>query len=91
MDFYADAVAILEAIVRGLHGQDFFGWLRFEERKKQFLEKKNGVALLPVKNRYLWPAIEPVSYTYLGMKQLMAGGGVVLIGTQLIPLLGGLF
>jgi len=25
------------------------------------------------------------------MKQLMAGGGVVLIGTQLIPLLGGLF
>ena len=26
-----------------------------------------------------------------GMKQLMAGGGVILIGTQLIPLLGGLF
>ena len=26
-----------------------------------------------------------------GIKQLMAGGGVVLIGTQLIPLLGGLF
>ena len=25
-----------------------------------------------------------------GIKQLMAGGGVVLIGTQLIPLLGGL-
>ena len=25
------------------------------------------------------------------MKQLMAGGGVILIGTQLIPLLGGLF
>ncbi|NSK86398.1 Maff2 family mobile element protein, partial [Blautia luti] len=37
------------------------------------------------------PAIEPVSYTYLGMKQLMAGGGVVLIGLQLIPLLSGLF
>lgn len=53
MDFYGDAVAILEAIVRGLHGQDFFGWLRFGKRKKQFLEKKNGVALLPVKNRYL--------------------------------------
>lgn len=57
MDFYGDAVAILEAIVRGLHGQDFFGWLRFEERKKQFLEKKSGVALLPVRNRYLWPPI----------------------------------
>ena len=26
-----------------------------------------------------------------GMKQLMAGGGVILIGTQMIPLLGGLF
>ena len=26
-----------------------------------------------------------------GMKQLMAGGGVILIGTQLIPLLGSLF
>ncbi|NBH35752.1 hypothetical protein D3Z58_19950 [Clostridiaceae bacterium] len=25
------------------------------------------------------------------MTQLMAGGGVVLIGTQLVPLLGGLF
>ena len=25
------------------------------------------------------------------MKQLMAGGGVILIGTQLIPLLGSLF
>ena len=37
------------------------------------------------------PAIEPFSYTYLGMKQLMAGGGVVLIGLQLIPLLSGLF
>lgn len=26
-----------------------------------------------------------------GMKQLMAGGGVCLLGTQLIPLLAGLF
>ncbi|MBC1945420.1 conjugal transfer protein [Listeria booriae] len=26
-----------------------------------------------------------------GIKQLMAGGGVVLIGTQLIPMLGKLF
>ncbi|WP_286083193.1 Maff2 family mobile element protein, partial [Parablautia intestinalis] len=30
-------------------------------------------------------------FNYLGMTQLMAGGGVVLIGTQLIPLLGNLF
>ena len=36
------------------------------------------------------PAIEPVSYTYLGMKQLVAGGGVALIGVTLIPLLSGL-
>ena len=26
-----------------------------------------------------------------GLKQLMSGGGVILIGTQLIPLLSGLF
>ena len=26
-----------------------------------------------------------------GMKQVMSGGGVILIGTQLIPLLSGLF
>ena len=26
-----------------------------------------------------------------GIKQLMSGGGVILIGTQLIPLLGSLF
>lgn len=26
-----------------------------------------------------------------GMKQLVSGGGVILIGTQLIPLLSGLF
>ena len=27
----------------------------------------------------------------LGMKQLMAGGGIILLGTTLIPLLSGLF
>lgn len=26
-----------------------------------------------------------------GIKQLMAGGGIVLIGTQLVPMLSGLF
>ena len=40
--------------------------------------------------RYPPPAIEPVSYTYLGMKQLVAGGGVALIGVTLVPLLSGL-
>lgn len=30
-------------------------------------------------------------FNYLGMKQLMAGGGVALIGMQLIPLLANLF
>ena len=37
------------------------------------------------------PAIEPFSYTYLGIKQLMAGGGIALVGATLIPLLSGLF
>ena len=43
--------------------------------------------------------MEIISKTYLwlsgsksqGMKQLMAGGGVALIGTTLVPLLSGLF
>jgi hypothetical protein len=43
--------------------------------------------------------LEIISKAYLwlsgaksqGMKQLMSGGGVILIGTQLIPLLSGLF
>jgi hypothetical protein len=30
-------------------------------------------------------------YTYLGIKQLMAGGGIALVGATLIPLLSGLF
>lgn len=30
-------------------------------------------------------------FNYLGMTQLMAGGGVALIGTQLVPLLANLF
>lgn len=30
-------------------------------------------------------------FYYLGMKQLMAGGGVALVGMVLVPLLSGLF
>ena len=30
-------------------------------------------------------------FTNFGMKQLMAGGGIIVIGTTLIPLLSGLF
>lgn len=30
-------------------------------------------------------------FNYLGMKQLMAGGGVALVGLLLVPLLTGLF
>ncbi|MFR5145192.1 MAG: Maff2 family mobile element protein, partial [Christensenellaceae bacterium] len=30
-------------------------------------------------------------YSYLGIKQLMAGGGIALVGATLIPLLSGLF
>lgn len=37
------------------------------------------------------PAIEPFSYTYLGIKQLMAGAGVGIVGMVLVPLLSGLF
>lgn len=30
-------------------------------------------------------------FNYLGMKQLMAGGGIIVLGTTLIPLLSSLF
>ena len=30
-------------------------------------------------------------YSYLGIKQLMAGGGIAVVGMTLIPLLSGLF
>ena len=30
-------------------------------------------------------------FTNFGMKQLMAGSGIILLGTTLIPLLSGLF
>ena len=30
-------------------------------------------------------------FTNFGMKQLMAGGGIILLGTTLIPLLSSLF
>ena len=34
---------------------------------------------------------DPPAYQSPGMKQLMAGGGVALIGITLVPLLSGLF
>jgi hypothetical protein len=37
-----------------------------------------------------WRATAPGSKSQ-GMKQLMAGGGIIVIGTTLIPLLSGLF
>lgn len=30
-------------------------------------------------------------FNYLGMKQLMAGGGIILLGLNLVPLLANLF
>ena len=40
MDFYADAVAVLEAIVRGLHGQDFLAGCVLRKEKNNFLRRK---------------------------------------------------
>ena len=36
-------------------------------------------------------AAEALNYTQSGISQLMAGGGIIVIGTTLIPLLSGLF
>ena len=35
------------------------------------------------------PAVD--CFDNFGMKQLMAGGGIILLGTTLVPLLSGLF
>ena len=43
------------------------------------------------KNFTLLLLLYHISIKSQGMKQLMSGGGVILIGTQLIPLLSGLF
>ena len=39
----------------------------------------------------LWRGSDNPGSKSQGMKQLMAGGGVALIGTTLVPLLSGLF
>ena len=50
-----------------------------------------GLGIWGVINLLEGYAIAPVSYTYLGMKQLMAGAGVAVVGMVLVPLLSGLF
>ena len=51
-----------------------------------------------IRTEWMWPQATSIPRDYLslsgaksqGIKQLMAGGGVALIGTTLIPLLSGL-
>ena len=74
-------------------------------KKDAELYKKWGSAIKKLAMNPQYPSlksheIEPLSKRYgndnpgaksQGMKQLMAGGGVALIGTTLVPLLSGLF
>ena len=39
----------------------------------------------------VWGVINNPGARSQGMKQLMAGGGIILLGTTLVPLLSGLF
>ena len=50
-----------------------------------------GLAVWGVINLLEGDGSDNPAATSQGIKQLMAGGGVVLIGLQLIPLLSGLF
>ncbi len=50
----------------------------------------------PIRDRYgknfnLLILLYLTQYKSQGIKQLMAGGGIILIGTTLVPLLSGLF
>ncbi|MBS6679594.1 MAG: hypothetical protein Q4D16_24060 [Eubacteriales bacterium] len=57
MDFYADAVTLLEALARALYVPDFFAGLFMEERQEKSPEREREAAILPVRDSRLWPPI----------------------------------
>ena len=57
MDFYADAVTLLEALARALYVPDFFAGLFMEERQEKSPERERESAILPVRDSRLWPPI----------------------------------
>lgn len=57
MDFYTDAVTLLEALTRTFYIPDFFAGLIFGKRQRILPEKKRETALPPVRITRLWPPI----------------------------------
>ena len=57
MDFYADAVTLLEALARALYVPDFFAGLALEKRKEKTPERIREAAIVPVRITRLWPPI----------------------------------
>lgn len=57
MDFYADAVTLLEALARALYVPDFFAGLDLEKRQGRTPERIREASILPVRIRRLWPPI----------------------------------
>lgn len=57
MEFYADAVTLLEALVRALYAPDFFSGLPLEKRNKVCPGKKREAAIFPVRITRMWPPI----------------------------------
>ena len=57
MDFYADAVTLLETLARALYVPDFFAGLALEKRQGRTPERIREAAILSVRITRLWPPI----------------------------------
>lgn len=57
MDFYADAVTLLEALAGALYVPDFFAGLFIGKRQEKPPEREREAAILPVRDSHLWPPI----------------------------------
>lgn len=67
------------------------------KQRLPFIDLIRGITIIEmISYHFLWDLVYLYNadipwYKSQGMKQLMAGGGVALIGTTLVPLLSGLF
>ena len=81
MAFFNSAVGVLQTLVVALGaGLGIWGAINLLEGYGN--DNPGAKSSPPGTTRFAWSQ---------GMKQLMAGGGVALIGTTLVPLLSGLF
>ena len=81
-------VALLLGLFALFYGRDITAWLRHPEQVRDTLL---GLGVWGVVNLLEGYGSDNPGAKSQGMKQLMAGGGIIVLGTTLIPLLSGLF